>query len=146
MRFFREHLGPPNSIRPSPGKSRSSHSGQRTERSPSSLRMQTHEYNRFLGAGRVTLPISLHHRVQFDMRRYFIRHVEEHIETAPEGDAQLQTGPERLQKKSSPLFGRLCQSAQRLVCWDFVPGVDYYLPHTLFRVNITGGIRWIGCD
>lgn len=45
----------------------------------SHLRVQTHQYYGFLGAGCQPLPLPVHHRVLSDLRCHSVRHVEKHL-------------------------------------------------------------------
>lgn len=52
----------------------------RSQRTPSHVRMQKNEYNGIVGARCQPLPLSVYDRIQLDLRGYFIRYVEKHIE------------------------------------------------------------------
>jgi len=43
--------------------------------------MQKDEYNGIVGTRRQSLPLSVHDRIQLDLRGYFICNVEKHIES-----------------------------------------------------------------
>lgn len=68
--------------RPPGGRPRSPHRREGPEGPAQALRVQENQHHRFLGARCVAVSVPLHHRVQSDLRRHTLRHVEEYFEAA----------------------------------------------------------------
>ena len=101
--------------------------------------MQTHQHHGLAGAGRESVPLPVHHRVQPDLRGHPLRHVEEHRPAAAQaaaaagGAARPPFAHRQHQTLAAPLLGGLRQGAQGPLRRHPRPRAHHHLAHPLLR-------------
>lgn len=131
--------------------------GARPQGPPPALRLPAHQHHRVAGAGRQSVPVSLHDRVLAHLRRDPVRHVEEHRQddalhvfgALPDGQAGAhgrRPPGAVLQAVAPPLLGGLRARPQGPVRRHPHPGAHYPIPHPLLRAHVASRVRLPGCD
>lgn len=104
--------------------------------------MQAHQHHRLPCTRRLPLPLPLHHRVQPNLRRHPLRHVEEHLQVAPHRpNGSDQMWNDSVQEEPSPLLRGLRQGPQGPLRRHPTTRPYYNLAHPVLRVNFPRGIR-----